>query len=168
MFLHWYGVEVMHNQQALAGATEIFSREPDWVTFYREVLGVEGVVRKMYATPEAYAEFQKTDEFAEIQRMLNGIRERTKNKSKAEPTRVITVRMPKSLHDMLFVEADQMRTSVNQLCISKLIQWIDKERVPAGAEEEMKATAPAMSHEMPASNHMAPAAMEYAGMPSHH
>jgi hypothetical protein len=68
--------------------------------------------------------------------MLNSIRERTKNKSKAEPTRVITVRMPKSIHDTLFAEADQLKTSVNQLCISKLIQWIDKERVPTAPEEE--------------------------------
>ena len=40
------------------------------------------------------------------------------------------------LRATLFVEADQMKTSVNQLCISKLIQWIDKERVPTAPEEE--------------------------------
>jgi predicted HicB family RNase H-like nuclease len=131
----------MHNHEALRSSTAIFSKEPDWVTFYREVLGVEGIVRKLYPTPEAFAEFIKTQEYAEIQRQLNAIREKTKNKSKAEPTRVITVRMPKSLHDFLNWEAEQLHTSVNQLCISKLIQWIEKERVPCASEEELAAAA---------------------------
>jgi len=149
----------MQNHEALRGATELFSKEPDWVTFYREVLGVEGIVRKLYPTPEAYADFQNSAEHCEIQRMLNSIRERTKNKSKAEPTRVITVRMPKSIHDTLFVEADQMKTSVNQLCISKLIQWIDKERVPATGDEEKPAKA-TITEEIPAIHAHTP---EYAG-----
>ncbi len=140
----------MQNHEALRGATELFSKEPDWVTFYREVLGVEGIVRKLYATPEAFADFQTTAEYCEIQRMLNAIRERTKNKSKAEPTRVITVRMPKSIHDTLFAEADQLNTSVNQLCISKLIQWIDKERVPATPEDTKSNKTPAISEDTPA------------------
>ena len=140
----------MQNHEALRGATELFSKEPDWVNFYREVLGVEGIVRKLYATPEAYADFQTTAEYCEIQRMLNSIRERTKNKSKAEPTRVITVRMPKSIHDTLFAEADQLNTSVNQLCISKLIQWIDKERVPATPEDTKPSKTPAIIDETPA------------------
>ncbi len=148
----------MQNHEALRGATELFSKEPDWVTFYREVLGVEGIVRKLYPSPEAYADFQISAEYCEIQRMLNSIRERTKNKSKAEPTRVITVRMPKSIHDTLFVEADQMKTSVNQLCISKLIQWIDKERVPAAPEEERSKSK--ISEEIPAIHMHTP---EYAG-----
>ena len=47
-----------------------------------------------------------------------------------EPTQVITVRLPKSLHEALRVEADEHHTSMNKLCISKLLQFIDHERVP--------------------------------------
>ena len=49
----------------------------------------------------------------------------------AEPTRVITVRLPKSLHEALRVEAHEHRTSMNKLCISKLLQFIDGQQVPA-------------------------------------
>lgn len=42
-----------------------------------------------------------------------------------ETTRVITVRLPKSLHDELMNVADRERTSLNLLCVSKLIAQID-------------------------------------------
>lgn len=37
-----------------------------------------------------------------------------------EPVRVITVRLPKSLHERLREAAYQQRTSMNQLCIERL------------------------------------------------
>jgi predicted HicB family RNase H-like nuclease len=51
---------------------------------------------------------------------------------------VITVRLPKSLHESLRAEAHDRRTSMNKLCISKLLQVIDDELVPAemAASEE--------------------------------
>ena len=62
---------------------------------------------------------------------------------KPEPTRVVTVRIPRSLHDALRVEAHEHRTSMNKLCISKLLQFIDTGMVPAesaGAMEQEAAT----------------------------
>ncbi len=44
---------------------------------------------------------------------------------------MITVRLPKSLHEALRVEAHEHRTSMNKLCISKLLQFIDAENVPS-------------------------------------
>ena len=43
---------------------------------------------------------------------------------------MITVRLPKSLHEALRDEAHEHRTSMNKLCISKLLQFIDSEQVP--------------------------------------
>ncbi len=54
-----------------------------------------------------------------------------------EPTRVITVRLPKSLHEALRVEAHEHRTSMNKLCISKLLQIIDGQQVPGGTVERI-------------------------------
>ena len=48
-----------------------------------------------------------------------------------EPTRVITIRLPKSLHESLKDEAYEYRTSMNKLCVSKLIQLIDGQQVPS-------------------------------------
>jgi predicted HicB family RNase H-like nuclease len=38
-----------------------------------------------------------------------------------EPQRVITLRIPKSLHESLKEDAHNARTSMNQLCITRLL-----------------------------------------------
>ena len=85
------------------------------------------MVRKLFASPEDLAAFEKTPEYAEIQQMLAKLRERGALAEGKEPTRVITVRLPKSLHESLRAEAHDRKTSMNQLCISKLLQVIDAE-----------------------------------------
>ena len=116
--------------QRIAG--EMFQKTPDWVTFFREVLGVGGLVRRLFNTPEELAAFEKTAEYAEIKNMVARLRERAgaPAESTKETTRVITVRLPASLHESLKYEANERNTSINQLCISKLLQVLDD-----GAEE---------------------------------
>ena len=45
------------------------------------------------------------------------------------------MRMPRSLHETLKAEAQQMKVSINTLCISKLLKLIDEE-----TERELKAS----------------------------
>lgn len=112
-------------------AERLFSEEPDWVTFYREVLGLRGVARHAFPTRDMLAEFEQTEAHQEILRMLAKLREQAPTSQEdAEPTRVITVRLPKSMHEALRVEAHEHRTSMNKLCISKLLQFIDGQQVP--------------------------------------
>ena len=126
---------VMHEDRNLTAqriAADLFQRQPDWITFFREVLGVDGLLRKLFPTPEEMADFEKTGQYAEIQAMLAKLRERTGAQADGrEPTRVITVRLPKSLHESLRAEAHDRKTSMNQLCISKLLQVIDAEMAQA-------------------------------------
>lgn len=113
-------------------ACERFRQNPDWVTFFREFLGVEGVVRKTFQHPKELDAFEQGGTYSEIQQMVAKLRVRSKNQTESdEPTRVITVRLPKSLHESLRAEAHERRTSMNQLCISKLIQVIDNKLVPS-------------------------------------
>jgi len=113
-------------------AERLFDKAPDWVTFYREILGMHGIVRQMYPDLEALAAFEQTEAYGEIQRMLTQLRRRGPvAPSEEEPTCVVTVRLPKSLHEALRAEAYDHRTSMNKLCISKLLQFIDNEMVPA-------------------------------------
>jgi predicted HicB family RNase H-like nuclease len=115
-------------------AVELFEKETDWATFFREVLGVNGIVHRTYPTPETLAEFEKTAQYQEIQGMLSKLREKNAVVPVTdEPTRVITVRLPKSLHEALRAEAHTRQTSMNQLCISKLLQIIEQQFVPAEA-----------------------------------
>jgi predicted HicB family RNase H-like nuclease len=115
----------------LTVAQNLYRQDPDWVTFFREVMGIEGVIRKAFTTPEEMAEFEASDEYDEIQKLLAKLRERRGTPEKqTEPTRVITVRIPKSMHESLIKEADTKGTSMNKLCISKLLQVIDEEFIP--------------------------------------
>ena len=57
-------------------AEALFARIPDWVTFYREILGLHGAVRRHYPTLEALAAFEETDTYREVQQMLRKLRER--------------------------------------------------------------------------------------------
>jgi predicted HicB family RNase H-like nuclease len=115
-------------QEVIRVAQSLFHQNPDWVTFFREVLGLGGIVRQMYPSAEALTEFEKTAQYGEIQQMLAKLRvEGPPVPEDKEPTRVITVRLPKSLHEFLQVEAHEKCTSMNQLCISKLVQWLDSD-----------------------------------------
>jgi len=108
-------------------ASELYAQRPDWVTFFREVLGIEGIVRKVYANAEDHEAFKKTEEYAGIQRMLEALRAGGGgDKVPEEPVRVITVRLPESLHEALKAEAHDYNTSMNHLCISKLLKILEE------------------------------------------
>ena len=91
-----------------------------------------------FATPSLLARVwpssSRATAYQEIQQMLTKLREQGPVATDpAEPTRVITVRLPKSLHEALRAEAHEHRTSMNKLCISKLLQFIDGQMVPSEA-----------------------------------
>jgi predicted HicB family RNase H-like nuclease len=112
-------------------ATELYCTKPDWATFFRKVLGTDGIVRQMFPTPDEMAELEGSEEYAQIQQMLASLRKKsTPPPDDSEPTRVITVRLPKSLHESLRTEAYERQTSMNKLCISKLLQMVDNQLVP--------------------------------------
>lgn len=112
-------------------AKELYDCEPDWVTFFREVLGVDGIVRRHFNRLEELSDFEKSNEFEQIQKWLVKLRENAKGDGiEAEPTHTITVRLPKSMHEFLRTEAHDLRTSMNKLCISKLLQVIKRDLIP--------------------------------------
>jgi len=118
-------------QEVLQVAENLYRQDPDWVTFFREVLGIEGAARKAFPSFDALAAFEQSEEFDKIQKMLVKLREkRVAADAESEPTRVITVRLPKSMHEYLRTEAHDLRTSMNKLCISKLLQVIGEEMIP--------------------------------------
>jgi predicted HicB family RNase H-like nuclease len=118
-------------QQILQTARQLYESGPDWVTFFREVMGVDGVVRRTFTRLEELTAFEKSQEFDQIQKWLVKLREqKNATDAESEPTRVITVRLPKSMHEYLRTEAHDLRTSMNKLCISKLLQVIEQDLIP--------------------------------------
>jgi len=118
-------------QEVLEFAETRYKQNPDWVTFFREVLGVDGAARKTFPTFDELTAFEQSEQFDRIQKLLVKLREkRPSADTESEPTRVITVRLPKSMHESLRTEAHDLRTSMNKLCISKLLQVIGEEMIP--------------------------------------
>ena len=109
-------------------AERLHRMAPEWVVFFREILGVDGVVRRTFHEPEALARFECSGEYARIREMLDDLRNRQRDQpAERHKHRVITVRMPRTLHETLKAEAEQMRVSINTLCISKLMKLLDEE-----------------------------------------
>ncbi len=51
-------------------AEQLLAQEPDWVTFYREILGPQGMVRHTFPTRETLAAFERSEAYQEILQML--------------------------------------------------------------------------------------------------
>jgi|SwirhisoilCB3_FD_contig_121_111670_length_1556_multi_13_in_0_out_0_2 predicted HicB family RNase H-like nuclease len=112
-------------------ADSLYRQKPDWATFFRKTLGVDGIVRKAFPSVAALAAFEKTEEYMAIQQMLVKLRSAGQTLPPPdEVDQVITIRLPKSMHAALKDEAHGFKTSMNKLCISKLLRIIDQELIP--------------------------------------
>ncbi len=117
-----------HDAQAILEVAErLFAAEPDWIVFFREVMGLDGIVRRTFQTPDSLMRFECSAEYARIREMLDALRQRQQEKTPVrEAQRVVTVSMPMSLHETLKAEAQEMNVSINKLCISKLLKLLDE------------------------------------------
>ncbi|MCA9124457.1 MAG: hypothetical protein H6822_33935 [Planctomycetaceae bacterium] len=102
-----------------------FSDSSDWLK-YASV--VEEHCNLMLGA-DAAARFFRDPEFREVRDMIVQL---ALEHSCHRPTRMITVRLPRELHDALKSEANGRQTSLNRLCIAKLLTSIDAtaNRVP--------------------------------------
>ena len=94
---------------------------------------MRGIVRRAFPTRELLAAFEETEDYQQILHLLTMLREQGATPPDEEETRIVTVRLPKSLHETLRFEAHEHCTSINKLCISKLLRFIDSEKVPREA-----------------------------------
>ena len=127
------GTAVLQAAQALFAADP----KPDWVTFYREIMGVEGAIRKEFPDPADVQEFYGTEEYRSIQAMLGQLRTAALDKLAArEPKQEITPRIPKPLHQALKDEVAQLKAdghpsmSMNTLVIIKCLAPTRQELLP--------------------------------------
>jgi len=118
--LHHAAAAVLHT------AERLHAMDPEWVVFFREVLGVDGIVSRTFGSGDARARFECTPQYARIREMLDELRSRERERpADREANRVVTVRMPRSLHEALKAEAADRRVSINTLCIAKLLQALE-------------------------------------------
>ncbi|XZE19567.1 hypothetical protein SH449x_004890 [Pirellulaceae bacterium SH449] len=117
-------------------AAELFGVAPTWTAFYREVLGAEGFLRTAIAEASEISEFECCDHHSKLLEMLTALRSRDLPENDPhEAQRMITVRIPKSLHDTICDEANRLEVSVNKLCISRLLQKVDRSMIPTSTQK---------------------------------
>lgn len=111
-------------------AQQLFAAAPTWMAFYREILSHSGVAHQLFSMEE-YRQFEASFEFSEIQKMITVLRAGAlPENDPMESLRMITVRLPLSLHKTLCNEAESRGVSVNQLCISRLLCAIADDYIP--------------------------------------
>lgn len=118
-------------QQAFDVANDLFGNAPTWICFYRSLLGGSGMIHSIFTDHDEFGRFLRTDQYHQIQQMLTALRSRDLPENDPnDPQRMITVRLPKSLHEAMCDEAGRLNISVNRLCISRMLQLLDPAMIP--------------------------------------
>lgn len=120
----------------MTAASDLFGLAPTWTAFYREVLGAEGLMRCAVTAGDEMNAFECSLEHGQLLEMLTALRSRDLPENDPfEQQRMITVRIPKSLHDSICAEANALSVSVNKLCISRMLQKIDPSLIPTSVQK---------------------------------
>jgi predicted HicB family RNase H-like nuclease len=126
----------LRRRQVVEIAAELFGVAPTWIAFFREIMGVDGVARTLFPTNESYREYEKSPEHWQVLVMLTTLRSRDlPENDPSEAQRMITIRIPKCMHDWICDEANRLKVSVNKLAISRLVQIIDERMIPTSQQK---------------------------------
>jgi hypothetical protein len=94
-------------------------------------MGGGGFIPLLFDNNDEYGRFLRTEQYHQIQLMLTALRSRELPENDPnDPQRMITVRLPKSLHEAMCDEAGRLNISVNRLCISRMLQLLDPKMIP--------------------------------------
>ena len=97
-----------------------------WTDLHNALFGIGGKCGELFPTDSTRVEFSRTKEFKEIVTILESLQQRRGEPQEsfvdllAQANGKILVRLPKSIHAALLVEAEAEGVSLNQLCLAKL------------------------------------------------
>ncbi|MEO1615292.1 MAG: hypothetical protein AAFV88_05550 [Planctomycetota bacterium] len=106
-------------------ATDIEAVASNWVEFYREVFGRNGLIDTVIDDKHRHT-FDRSETNVALLKMLTELRSVDCAAHDGDPQRMITIRIPASMHERLIDEAADRRQSLNKLCISKLVVPVDE------------------------------------------
>ncbi len=116
---------VAENAQALlAFAEEQAEQAEDWVALHNALFGIGGKATELFATESERTAFSKTPECKQIFALMDSLPPPAVKdfpELLATANGAISVRLPRSVHAALLVEARAEGVSLNQLCLSKLV-----------------------------------------------
>jgi predicted HicB family RNase H-like nuclease len=118
-------------QQVVWAAGELMGLAPTWTAFYREILGKTGVVRTLFPSVDERLAYEVSEAHSTVYDALTALRSRDlPENDPTELQRMITIRLPMTLHDAICDEANDLKVSVNKLCISRMLQPLDTRMIP--------------------------------------
>ncbi len=111
-------------QQVLDFAQERAKTAADWLEVHFAVFGADGKASELFPTESERAAFLRTAEYKRLLALLDSLPRPTKNETRevvSSANGAISVRLPRSVHAALLVEANAEGVSLNQLCVAKLV-----------------------------------------------
>ena len=114
----------MQNSQTLLESAQAAAQVVEtWADLSNALFDPEsGLIAKAYPTRAEREQFVQTDEYRAIRQLIEEARQRTGLVAGATPSKSgkMLVRLPKSLHAALDIEAAEEGVSLNQLVVAKL------------------------------------------------
>lgn len=105
-------------QEALEFAKQMAEQSADWIAFHNALFGIGGKISVLFPPGEEKVEFVKSPEYKQITEMMGEMQSALG--AVPEANGKILLRLPKSIHSALLVEAEGEGVSLNQLCLAKL------------------------------------------------
>lgn len=125
-------------EKILASAKGVAASAGTWADLSNALFDpVDGLVAKAYPTREERERFVKSDEYRAIRGLIDSAVQRTGLVEGARPKKSgrFVVRLPRTLHEALEVEAEDEGVSLNQLVMTKLA--VQMSRLSAGSVPDM-------------------------------
>jgi hypothetical protein len=111
-------------RQLLTFAREQAEHAADWVALHNALFGIGGKATELFTSEAERTAFAQTNECKQIFALLDGLPQpaiKEFGELLATANGAISVRLPRSVHAALLVEAKAEGVSLNQLCLSKLV-----------------------------------------------
>ena len=124
-------------KEALSFARDLRAKKQNWLEAHNALFGVAGKCAQLFPTHSDRTAFARTQEYRQINELLNQLPEPPASEAVMpleEASGNLHVRLPRSLHAALRVEAEAENVSLNQLIVAKLSMQL-RALAQAGAEE---------------------------------
>ena len=111
-------------RQVLEFAQQRATTAADWLEVHFAVFGADSKASELFPTERERAAFLRTAEYKRLLALLDSLPRPTKSETRevvSSANGAISVRLPRSVHAALLVEANAEGVSLNQLCVSKLV-----------------------------------------------
>ena len=114
--------------KAVTVARELRADAEDWIDLHNKLFGINGAITKLFPTEKDRTAFSRSPEAQEVFGILDEVdqekplrRPKQLAEKAARANGAISIRMPRSVHAALVLEAEAEGVSLNQLCLAKLM-----------------------------------------------